>query len=153
MLFALLENNIITRVGYTHELWPDVGFPADGPSENWLVNNNARKIISYKPFSPDTETLNSCEPYIENDKVYNVRIEPASLEYIEERKQAKWCDVRATRDKRMSLFEWRYNRFYREQRLGIPTTDNISELDAYMQALANITEQTDPYSIVWPQYE
>jgi hypothetical protein len=66
---------------------------------------------------------------------------------------AQWIAVRQDRDHRMNTFEWRYTRYFRQQRLGItPTTDQIENLDSYMQALANITQQSDPFNIVWPTY-
>lgn len=66
-----------------------------------------------------------------------------------------WLDiiVRPERDNKMNAFEWRCARHEREIRLGQPTTDNIADLDAYMQALADLpaslTTVTD--SIPWPQ--
>jgi hypothetical protein len=64
----------------------------------------------------------------------------------------RWAEVRIERDQRMKDFEWHYTRYERQTRLSLPTTDNISDLDAYMQALADITLQSDPYNIVWPNY-
>ncbi|WP_373078702.1 phage tail assembly chaperone [Zhongshania sp.] len=60
-------------------------------------------------------------------------------------------NVRRERDKRMKSFEWRLQRHAREVRLGQTPTDNIADLDAYMQALADITEQPGfPDDITWP---
>jgi hypothetical protein len=64
--------------------------------------------------------------------------------------ERQWVQVRRNRDQLLQIYDWRYLRNGREQRLGVPTTDNIQELDAYAQALADITNQPDPYSIVWP---
>ena len=63
---------------------------------------------------------------------------------------AHWDNVRAARDSKISDVEWRYNRFYRNERLSLPQVDSIALLDAYMQALADITNQLDPHNIVWP---
>ena len=64
---------------------------------------------------------------------------------------SSWDVVRAERDQRMKDFEWRYTRYERQVRMGTPTTDDILNLDAYMQALANITLQ-NLADIVWPEY-
>lgn len=64
----------------------------------------------------------------------------------------KWQAVRDERDLRMREFEWRYTRYFRQQRLGLPTTDNLNNIDSYMQQLANITTQEDPDNIVWPTF-
>ena len=63
---------------------------------------------------------------------------------------AHWDNVRAARDSKIADVEWRYNRFYRNERLSLPQVDSIALLDAYMQALADITNQLDPHNIVWP---
>jgi hypothetical protein len=67
--------------------------------------------------------------------------------------EAQWDKVRTMRDRMMALFDWRYVRYSRELRLGLPTHDTLEQLDSYMQALANITAQSDPYNIVWPTIE
>jgi hypothetical protein len=65
-------------------------------------------------------------------------------------RDTQWDNVRAARDSKIDDIEWRYNRFYRNERLSLPQVDSITALDAYMQALADITNQSDPYNIVWP---
>jgi hypothetical protein len=52
----------------------------------------------------------------------------------------------------MRDFEWRYTRYHRQIRLGLPTTDSLENLDNYMQALADITNQEDLSNIIWPEY-
>ena len=46
--------------------------------------------------------------------------------------------------------DWRVLRYEREVRLGANTTEDIATLDTYMQSLANITQQSDPFNITWP---
>ena len=61
------------------------------------------------------------------------------------------AQVRAERSRRMDDFAWRYQRYEREKRLGLPTTDKLSDLDAYSQALADITKAPGwPRSVTWP---
>ena len=63
------------------------------------------------------------------------------------------AQVRAERDARMRAFEWRYERYHRELRLAQPTADTLVDLDAHMQALANVPEQTGfPRAVKWPVY-
>ena len=62
----------------------------------------------------------------------------------------QWNEIRKTRDKIMFENDWRYNRYNRQLRLGNTCTDNLMELDAFMQNLADITNQADPFNIVWP---
>ncbi len=74
-----------------------------------------------------------------------------TTEEIQAEKDQLWKDVRIERDEKINEFEWRISRYLSETRQGIsPTTDAISDLDTYVQALRNITKQTDPSNITWP---
>lgn len=64
--------------------------------------------------------------------------------------ERKWYEVRAHRDYLLTLIDWRFLRYQSQVRLGITPTDNIQILDEYAQALRDITLQSDPYNIVWP---
>ncbi len=62
------------------------------------------------------------------------------------------ASIRAERDRKIADVTWRYERIARQERLGISPTDNITALDAYVQALADITLQaTFPQSVTWPE--
>ena len=64
--------------------------------------------------------------------------------------ESDWDTIRKQRDEKIKEVEWRYSRFYRHERLGLPQIDSIQNLDTYIQALADITKQTNPYAIIWP---
>lgn len=61
-----------------------------------------------------------------------------------------WTSVREKRDALLSGMSWRYERHARETRLALTPTDSIETLDAYAQALAEVTDQADPSAIDWP---
>jgi hypothetical protein len=65
----------------------------------------------------------------------------------------QWSVVRRQRDQLMRDNDWRYLRYQRQQRTGTATADDLAKVDAYMQALADITSQVDPYNIIWPTLE
>ena len=67
--------------------------------------------------------------------------------------QNQWSLVRARRDQLMRDNDWRYVRYQRQTRAGTAPTDDLTKLDQYMQSLADITAQQDPYNIVWPNLE
>ena len=71
---------------------------------------------------------------------------------ISARNEQRWRDIRLTRDQRIERIEWRIMRHQSETRQGITTTtDNISDLDTYIQALRDITSTTtNPLEVVWP---
>jgi hypothetical protein len=64
-----------------------------------------------------------------------------------------WTKIRYERDKRINDFEWRYMRYYRNQRLGLEQVDDLNDMDQYIQELCDITKQNSPYNIQWPEYE
>ena len=64
--------------------------------------------------------------------------------------ESDWNIVREQRDEKIKEVEWRYSRYYRHERLNLPQVDSLQNLDTYIQALADITKQTNPYAIVWP---
>ena len=60
---------------------------------------------------------------------------------------------RENRDARIKSIEWRYVRYERNARLGLPQQDNIDALDTYVQALADVPTQAGfPWDIQWPEY-
>lgn len=60
-------------------------------------------------------------------------------------------EVRSKRDRLISKEDWRYIRYNSEIRLGLDPSDNITELDAYIQALRDIPEQNGfPWDVDWP---
>ena len=63
----------------------------------------------------------------------------------------QWAEVRESRDTKIKEVEWRVMRNLSETRQGLDTTDNISDLDTYVQALRDITTTTtNPLEVSWP---
>jgi hypothetical protein len=63
----------------------------------------------------------------------------------------EWITVRNQRDELIRNIEWKVFRNLSETRLGVTTTtDNLSQLDTYIQELRDITSQSDPFAINWP---
>lgn len=122
----------------------------------FMADNNFVKITkqSYE-YNSETHYLSDFPTYtVQGNSVIENRAiiqkieqipEPPSQDLLLER-------VRTIRDQKMRNFEWRYNRYHRQVRLNLPTTDNIEDLDQYMQALADITTQEDLSNPVWPEF-
>lgn len=68
----------------------------------------------------------------------------------EELRDREWVRIRTIRDGTIANMAWRVERCLSEIRLGLPTTDDLQELDAYIQALRDVTLQPDPFNITWP---
>ena len=70
---------------------------------------------------------------------------------ISARNAKRWQEIRETRDAKIKEVEWRVMRNLSETRQGLDTTDNITDLDTYIQALRDITSTTtNPLEVVWP---
>lgn len=122
-------------------------------------------VKNYPEYNPETQKIDNPRQYfadgiayetmdvIELPKVvvYEPTIEDIALQQ-EIRNRDQWNLIRGERDTKMSDFEWRYTRYDRQVRLGETPVDNIDLMDAYMQSLADITTQTDPFNIIWPVF-
>ena len=64
----------------------------------------------------------------------------------------KWHEVRIQRDKLINEIEWRVQRYLSFQRQNKTQIDNIEHLDLYIQQLRDVTLQSDPFNIIWPDY-
>jgi len=138
-------------------------------SDDELEVHGWYKVVKDTPaYNQETQRLGDPTYHFENDVVYErdtvidipviipVELPTLSQEQLDMIQQyeisTKWADIRATRDRLMTEFEWRYTRYDRQIRMNIEPTDNINALDAYMQALADITNTEDPYTVQWPTY-
>lgn len=161
--FAYVENGIVDSV--YDELptnWKNI-------SNFYTLEEDQRKQYGWYsvestpfPFDPSTQILGQEIYTFDGDRViasYEILSAPPlpptpSSEELEKLKiEEQWAMVRRLRDDAMSAFEWRYSRYYRQERLGQPTTDKIQDMDDYMDALANITKQENPFDITWPLYD
>jgi hypothetical protein len=74
----------------------------------------------------------------------------ASWQVIAGDQFAQWARIRRQRDALIGAFAWRIERWHRNDRLGRFQPDRIASLDAYMEALADLTLQPDSFRITWP---
>lgn len=105
--------------------------------------------ISIDPDEQRVITL--AEPRIEDGKIVWAEI----VNLTDADKQARLADFkRLAEQRRAYLFNqlsWRYERHQRQVRMNLPPSDNIADLDAYAQALADISKQPGyPKTITWP---
>ena len=73
-----------------------------------------------------------------------------SPEKLEARRKFKLREIRARRDVLLARADNLLNRYFREERLGMPHVFELSAIDTYMQALADITKQEDLFNVEWP---
>ena len=75
---------------------------------------------------------------------------PPSAEEQAANLASEWNVIRDRRDEMIRAVDWRYHRYHRQVRLNVTPTDDIVELDTYIQSLADVTAQSDPFNIIWP---
>lgn len=128
---------------------------------NFMKSNGFVKIVKQQyEFNSSTHKLSEFPTYrLEDGEVIEERellLLPESIPEPTETNNLTTGDldeIRRIRDEKMREFDWRYHRYMRQTRLGIEPTDNIQNLDAYMQSLADVTTQSDLNNIVWPIYQ
>ena len=74
MLIAIVDGSSIQRLGHYKTMFPNVSFPSSGPDAQWMAQNNAKFVLSTKSFDRTTHRIESVDPYVEGDYVYNVRV-------------------------------------------------------------------------------
>lgn len=74
MDIAKIDNGSIT-VGDYRYLFPDTSFPVTGPNDDFYTENSCLKVSVFKEHDRASQMLVGCDPYIENDVVYTVRVE------------------------------------------------------------------------------
>ncbi len=127
-----------------HEkLFPNVSFPVLGPSDEFLRQNDAYSVSSFKDHDNTTEKLIVCDPYIEDGMVYIVEIVPKTQRDYDAERTKKEAEIRQRRTMLLKECDW-------TQSKDIP--DDVSQpWAAYRQALRDITTQEGfPDSISWP---
>lgn len=142
MIVAIVKENTIEQTGDLSVLFPNVSFPPSGPEAEWAEENGLVPVTYWKPYDHASEKLASVEPYIEDGGVFAVEVQPLSQEEIAARDESQWAKVRADRNKRLADCDW-------TQLPDAPV--DAAAWAAYRQELRDITTQTDPFNITWPQ--
>jgi len=79
-MYAIVKDNEVINVGEITVLFPNTSFPANGDYGDFLKDNDVRSVITDLEYDSNTEKLVPCDPYIKNNKVYNVEVQSISKE-------------------------------------------------------------------------
>lgn len=143
-MYAKVDNNIVTEVFNLKEKYNNVSFPNNGPSQEWLEENNLYSVTVFKQHDRNTEKLVSCEPYFENNQVFLVTVQQLTEEEINSKNESQWANIRSTRNNLLKDSDW-------TALVDVSlSTEKKSEWAIYRQALRDITNQQDPFDITWP---
>lgn len=74
MLVAKVVNNQVIEVADYRAMFPNTSFSAQGVHPSFFEENNIKEVNVFKPYDHATEFLEPCEAYIEDGKVYTVKV-------------------------------------------------------------------------------
>ena len=92
-MYAKVDNNIVTEVFNLKEKYNNVSFPNNGPSQEWLEENNLYSVTVFKQHDRNTEKLVSCEPYFENNQVFLVTVQQLTEEEINSKNESITLEI------------------------------------------------------------
>jgi hypothetical protein len=93
----------------------------------------------------DTKDVTEVTPTLSGSVyVQTYEITDADAETINKRKEIKWSEIRSTRNTLLSESDW-------TQFQDSPITgSSLTDWQTYRQSLRDVTTQSDPYDITWP---
>ena len=125
---------------------PSISFPtiiADSLLESFNIYKVETKSSGYD--SDDTKDVTEVTPTLSGSVyVQTYNITDADEETINKRREIKWSEVRSNRDSLLSECDW--TQFNDSPISGSTLTD----WQTYRQSLRDITNQSTPYDITWP---
>lgn len=150
-MYALIENGQFVREVDINTEFPNMSFPDKSLIKDSDLPENIVKLYEgMYPMSQTARVVGQEVILLNGLWTKNWITEPVEGLALVEIINQQWDVIRALRDSMISSFDWRILRHQRELRLGIPPSDSIESLDRYMQDLADITKQSDPFNITWP---
>jgi len=125
---------------------PSISFPtiiADSLLESFNIYKVETKSSGYD--NDDTKDVTEVTPTLSGSVyVQTYNITDADEETINKRREIKWSEVRSNRDSLLSECDW--TQFNDSPISGSTLTD----WQTYRQSLRDITNQSTPYDITWP---
>ena len=125
---------------------PNTSFPtiiADSLLESFNIYTVEPKNSGYD--SDDSKDVTEVTPTLSGSVyVQTYTISDADTETINKRREIKWSEVRSNRDSLLSECDW--TQFNDSPISGSTLTD----WQTYRQSLRDITNQSTPYDITWP---
>lgn len=129
------------QIAHYKQMFPNVSFPANGPTDEWLTAQGAVKVSVFRPHDRATQKLVPCDPVVENGFAYIVEVADKTDAEIASDNASKAAKVRAERDRKLAATDWRFRSDM------TPSQDWID----YCQDLRDIPEQDGfPNEVVWP---
>ena len=104
MQIAILTSPI--TVGDYRELFSNTSFNANGPSDEFLTANNAKKVNAFKAHDRLTQKLVQCAAYDDGEFVSIVEVQSLTAEEIQAAKDSAMSNIRGTRNQLLNACDW-----------------------------------------------
>ena len=104
MQIAILTNPI--TVGDYRELFSNTSFGTNGPSDEFLAANNAKKVTLFKAHDRLTQKLVSCAPYDDGEFVSMAQVESLTADEIQAAKDSAMANIRGQRNQLLKDCDW-----------------------------------------------
>ena len=142
MQIAILTSPI--TVGDYRELFSNTSFPSSGPSDEFLAENNAKKVTLFKAHDRLTQKLVSCEAYDDGEFVSLDQVADLTAEEIQSAKDSAMANIRGQRNQLLKDCDW--------TQIADCTIPKKSEWTTYRQTLRDLPSTvTDPRTFAdWP---
>ena len=140
MRYAIIDGTTVKSTGTIQQLFPNTSFNVAGPNADFLTENNVVEVIQTLTYTEPTQKLSSVDAYVENGKVYTVKVESTTSDEQTALINQQWQNIRFERDQKLKDTDWRASS-------DLTLSDDWKN---YRQALRDITTQSDPYNITWP---
>lgn len=148
MLIAKVQNNQVVDVADSKELFPNTSFPSSGPSAEFLTENGCMHISIWKQYDNTTKKLVSVNPYIEDNQVFTVAVEPLTEEEIAARDESAKQKNKKQAENLLAESDWADNPSVVDTSKALHLV-NAAEWDAYRDALRMIAV-VPTVEVEWP---
>jgi len=139
MQIAKIKDNAVEKIGEHTDLFPNVSFPASGPTSDWMTENSVMPVTMSRSYDRMTQKSTSVDPYIEDNVVYLHKIESLT----DSEKTAAQTEAnnqtaarnREERNRKLEETDW----------MALSDVTMSEEWKTYRQALRDITKHEN-----WP---
>ncbi len=138
--YAIIDGTTVKSTGTIQQLFPNTSFPDVGPNTDFLTENNVVELVDNLTYTSPTQKLSAVDAYVDNGKVYIVKVESTTTDEQTAIINSRWEEIRSVRNTFLEETDWR------------ASSDLVlsDEWKTYRQALRDVPTQSDPFNITWP---
>ena len=131
-------------VGDYRTMFPNTSFTPDGPNDEFLAEQGAKKLNRFKSYDALTQKLVQVAPYDDGEFVSVVQAESLTAEEIQAAKDSALANIRGQRDRLLVACDW--------TQLPDAPTEKKADWATYRQALRDFPQSISDarLPVEWP---